>query len=117
MTLALSKTPAEEAFGVSLPHRRMEEWRWTDLRARIDKPYPSQEIAVADKDVARLIASSPFVKAVKYRAVFINGAYSPQHSVIPAQAGIQLYTSADLVHAHWLSMFQNFHQLLLHLCL
>ncbi len=96
MTLTLTKTPAEEAFGVSLPHRRMEEWRWTDLRARIDKPYPSQEIAVADKDVVRLMATSPFASVTKYRAVFVNGIYDSQRSVIPAQAGIQLLASADV---------------------
>jgi Fe-S cluster assembly protein SufD len=90
VNVALTKTPAEEVFGVSLPHRRMEEWRWTDLRARIDKPYPVQDVVAAEKDVARLLASSPFANSVKYRAVFLNGSYSPTHSVIPAQAGIQL---------------------------
>ncbi len=80
MIQALSKTPAEEAFGVSLPHRRMEEWRWTDLRARIDKPYPSQEIAVADKDVARLMATSLFAKLTTHRIVFINGSLDQERS-------------------------------------
>ena len=80
MTLALSKTPAEEAFGVSLPHRRMEEWRWTDLRARIDKPYPSQEIVVADKDVTRLLATSPFAKLTTHRVVFVNGSLDQARS-------------------------------------
>lgn len=80
MIQALSKTPAEEAFGVSLPHRRMEEWRWTDLRARIDKPYPSQEIAVVDKDVARLMATSLFAKLTTHRIVFINGSLDQERS-------------------------------------
>jgi Fe-S cluster assembly protein SufD len=72
--MALSKTPAEEAFGVSLPHRRMEEWRWTDLRARLAKPYPPhQNVVVAIKDVERLIASSPFAKITNHRIVFVNG--------------------------------------------
>ena len=74
MNIALTKTPAEEAFGISLPHRRMEEWRWTDLRARIDKPYPPQQnVDVQNKDVERLIASSPFAKLTKHRIVFVNG--------------------------------------------
>ena len=80
MIQALSKTPAEEAFGVSLPHRRMEEWRWTDLRARIDKPYPSQEIAVVDKDVARLMATSLFAKLTTHRIVFVNGSLDQERS-------------------------------------
>ena len=74
MNLAFTKTPAEEAFGISLPHRRMEEWRWTDLRARLDRPYPANQNVAADKkDVDRLIASSPFAKINTHRIVFVNG--------------------------------------------
>ena len=74
MNIALTKTPAEEAFGISLPHRRMEEWRWTDLRARLDRPYPANQNVAADKkDIDRLIASSPFAKINTHRIVFVNG--------------------------------------------
>jgi Fe-S cluster assembly protein SufD len=97
VNIALTKTPAEEAFGVALPHRRMEEWRWTDLRRSLDKPYPTQKVVAADKDVSRLTASSPFANFVKYRAVFVNGTYAPQLSVIPAQVGIQLSKGEDAV--------------------
>jgi Fe-S cluster assembly protein SufD len=83
-------TAAEQAFGTTLPHRRMEEWRWTDLRARLDKPYPTQNVVAADKDVARMLATSPAAHIANYRLVFVNGTFSPPHSVIPAQAGIQI---------------------------
>ncbi len=73
MNVVLTKTPTEEAFGLSLPHRRMEEWRWTDLRARLDKPYSNQNVIAVEKDVARLIASSPFAKLTNHRIVFVNG--------------------------------------------
>jgi Fe-S cluster assembly protein SufD len=73
-------TAAEQAFGTTLPHRRMEEWRWTDLRARIDKPYPTQNIEATDKDVARLIATSPFAKLTKHRIVFVNGSLDQARS-------------------------------------
>ena len=76
----MTLTAAEQAFGTTLPHRRMEEWRWTDLRARIDKPYPTQEIAVTDKDVTRLIASSPFAKLTTHRIVFVNGSLDQARS-------------------------------------
>ena len=76
----MTLTAAEQTFGVSLPHRRMEEWRWTDLRARIDKPYPSQEIAVADNDVTRLMATSPFAKLTSHRIVFVNGSLDQARS-------------------------------------
>jgi Fe-S cluster assembly protein SufD len=78
---ALSKTPAEEAFGVSLPHRRMEEWRWTDLSRSLVKPYPPhQNVVVANKDVERLIASSPFAKLTTHRIVFVNGSLDQSRS-------------------------------------
>lgn len=76
----MTLTAAEQAFGTTLPHRRMEEWRWTDLRARLSKPYPTQNITAADKDVARLIASSPFAKLIKHRIVFVNGSLDQARS-------------------------------------
>ena len=81
MNIALTKTPAEEAFGISLPHRRIEEWRWTDLRARLDRPYPAQQhISVDKKDVDRLIASSPFAKINTHHIVFVNGSLDQARS-------------------------------------
>ena len=81
MNIALTKTPAEEAFGISLPHRRMEEWRWTDLRRALTKPYPSRRGVKADsKDVDRLIASSPFAKINVHRIVFVNGSLDQARS-------------------------------------
>jgi Fe-S cluster assembly protein SufD len=81
VNIALTKTPAEEAFGIALPHRRMEEWRWTDLRARIDRPYPAHQNTVTTKiDVDRLIASSPFAKINTHRIVFVNGSLDQTRS-------------------------------------
>ena len=41
MNIAVNLTPAELALGgMMLPHARMEDWRWTNLRTLIDKPYP-----------------------------------------------------------------------------
>ena len=61
MTAAIARTEAEQALGFSLPHRRMEEWRWTDLRQLIDQPYPPRQKAEASAaGVARLLAQSPF---------------------------------------------------------
>lgn len=81
MIQALSKTPAEVAFGVALPHRRMEEWRWTDLRRSLVKPYPPhQNVVASNKDVERLIASSPFAKLTTHRIVFVNGSLDQARS-------------------------------------
>ncbi len=75
------KTAAELNYGLSLPHRKMEDWRWTDLRQLVDKPYPPrQTVVAAAKDVERLLKSSPFAKVAGARIVFVNGHYSAEHS-------------------------------------
>ena len=41
MSLSLPLTAAESALdGFRLPHRREEDWRWTDLRQLLDRAYP-----------------------------------------------------------------------------
>jgi Fe-S cluster assembly protein SufD len=81
VNILIPKTPAEMVFGFALPHRKMEDWRWTDLRQFIDKPYPPrQEVEAAAKDVERLIKSSPFAKIAGARMVFVNGHLSTDHS-------------------------------------
>ena len=79
--MAIQKTAAELALGLSLPHRKMEDWRWTDLRQLVDKPYPPrQTVAAMAKDVERLLKSSPFAKVAGARIVFVNGHYAAEHS-------------------------------------
>ncbi|MEP7173221.1 MAG: Fe-S cluster assembly protein SufD [Aestuariivirga sp.] len=75
------KTAAELNYGLPLPHRKMEDWRWTDLRQLVDKPYPPrQAVIAAPKDVERLLKSSPFAKVAGARIVFVNGHYSAEFS-------------------------------------
>ena len=79
--MVVQKTAAELALGLSLPHRKMEDWRWTDLRQLVDKPYPPrQTVVAAPKDVERLLKSSPFAKVAGARIVFVNGHYAAEHS-------------------------------------
>jgi Fe-S cluster assembly protein SufD len=94
MNLALARTAAEESLGALLPHRRMEEWRWTDLRKLVDRPYPHQVApAASDADVDRLVASSPFAAIAARRMVFVNGSYDKVRSrlangaVVPRNLG------------------------------
>jgi Fe-S cluster assembly protein SufD len=81
VNVVVPKTAAELNYGLALPHRKMEDWRWTDLRQLIDRPYPPRQTVVASaKDVERLLKSSPFAKIAGARMVFINGHYSAEHS-------------------------------------
>jgi len=82
MSVALTRTAAELAYGGQLlPHPRMEDWKWTNLRTLIDRPYPPR-LAVTAKsgDVERLIKSSPFAGVAATRMVFVNGEYDAAHS-------------------------------------
>ena len=63
----------------------MEDWRWTDLRQLIDRPYPPrQTVAAAPKDVERLLKSSPFAKVAGARIVFVNGHFLQDSNCLPA---------------------------------
>ena len=81
MNVVVQKTAAELNYGLSLPHRKMEDWRWTDLRQLVDKPYPPrQTVVAAPRDVERLLKSSPFAKVAGARIVFVNGHYAAELS-------------------------------------
>jgi Fe-S cluster assembly protein SufD len=81
VNVVVQKTAAELNYGLSLPHRKMEDWRWTDLRQLVDKPYPPrQSVVAAPRDVERLLKSSPFSKVAGARVVFVNGQYSTELS-------------------------------------
>ncbi len=79
MNVIVPKTAAELNYGLSLPHRKMEDWRWTDLRQLIDRPYPPRQTVVA-KGLEKLIKSSPFAKVAGARMVFVNGHFAAEHS-------------------------------------
>jgi Fe-S cluster assembly protein SufD len=54
----------------------MEEWRWTDLRQLIDRPYPPRISVAADEaETQRLLQRSPFGAIAASRAVFVNGSF------------------------------------------
>lgn len=94
MSTAVARTAAEEALGFQLPHRRMEEWRWTDLRQLIDQPYPPRQKVAADKaDVERLLASSLFAGVAATRMVFVNGEYD---KALSKQANGWVESTAEL---------------------
>ncbi len=79
-----------DAFGAfearGLPHRRVEEWKYTDLRALIgDVPPPAKPApsAVARAGIARADVFAPIDRA---RIVFVNGTFVPPLSDL---AGIE----------------------------
>ncbi|NMD07710.1 MAG: hypothetical protein GYA66_07010, partial [Phyllobacteriaceae bacterium] len=84
MNNVVTRTVAEEALGVSLPSRRLEEWKWTDLRRMITTAYVQQKVAAKDGDVERLLKASPFAGLHLKRIVFVNGALDADRSQVKA---------------------------------
>jgi Fe-S cluster assembly protein SufD len=67
------KTAAEEALGVILPSRRDEEWKWTDLKRLIDKPYAKTAASTDAKTIERLAKTAPLAEVKLQRVVIVNG--------------------------------------------
>jgi Fe-S cluster assembly protein SufD len=115
MNIALQKTPAEAAYlgagalvatdkrrrqafdrfiASGLPHRRMEDWRWTDLRQIINAAYPpaiAARVPAIDKPE---IARTPFFPQIRARLVVVDGLYAPDHSTLPASGEIEVASLA-----------------------
>lgn len=72
-----------------LPHRRIEDWKYTDLRTALKDPAPPSVDATAKLTVADLIvALGPFMNMDAARIVFVNGHY---------RAALSNVTGADTI--------------------
>lgn len=124
MTASLKKTPAEEAFvsgfataeaalpsapwlkrkealaafgELGLPHRRIEAWKYTDLRSLLGEPYPAQtETSLVDvEQVQSLAERSIFSKIDRATAVFVDGRFRSELSALPSDGAIEVLSLAD----------------------
>ena len=82
------RAAAFDAFMASgLPHRRIEEWKYTDLRALMrDAPAPAAPAAPADARAA-LARADIFAAIDRARIVFVNGHFVPSLSDMAGIAG------------------------------
>jgi len=126
MTVTLMKTPAETAYAdafrpqgalaeqrksafaqfaeTGLPHRRMEDWKWTDLRQMISKALPPAHGTNADaRIIDGLIAATPFGDVARARLVFVDGAYDEARSTMPASGDVEFVTLGSDKLPGWLS--------------
>jgi len=92
MNIAVNKTPAELAYdGMLLPHPRLEDWKWTNLRVLIDRPYPPRvKVTAAPKDIERLLKRDPLGKLARTRIVFVNGHFEAAWSNLPAGGAVKV---------------------------
>jgi Fe-S cluster assembly protein SufD len=73
VSVIVPQTSAEVALGLSLPSRRDEAWKWTDLKRLIDRAYVTGVALAMPRDVERLIASAPLAALHVQRVVVVNG--------------------------------------------
>lgn len=88
-----------------LPHRRIEEWKYTDLRAAMPQAFEPASGA-GQKPVDLAAALGPLAEIGGLRMVFINGRLSPKHSSIKhLPKGVELVSLAEALEAapEWLS--------------
>jgi len=83
---------------LGLPHRRIEEWRWTDLRRALQNAFlPLTEPATpAAGAIEALMANSPFTGLDAARLVFVDGRFDPQRSELPVAEGLTVLTLGDV---------------------
>jgi Fe-S cluster assembly protein SufD len=78
-----------------LPHRRVEEWKYTDLRALMRDAYPlAAPPDVAGKAKAK-DAGKIFTGIDCRRLVFVDGAFVPELSDLSAETGLTIGSMAD----------------------
>jgi len=95
------RTKAIEAYGrLGLPHRRIEAWKYTDLRARLADVNPllkAEGVAVGEAELARALGSE-VAKLPAYRLVVVEGDLRADLSDIAGlkEAGVE---AVSLAHA------------------
>jgi Fe-S cluster assembly protein SufD len=95
----VTKTAAELAYGGELlPNPRMEDWKWTNLRTLIDRPYPPRlNVDGKPAHVARMIKASCFARLAATRMVFVNGHYEATHSKLSNGDNVSRVTADEPV--------------------
>ena len=136
MTVALTRTKAEQAFsehfeavaaklpggravaetrkaaigafaGLGLPHRRIEEWKYTDLRAALREAAPPAVADATPVTAAELDAALDGLATLDaYRVVFVNGEYRQELSSTDLSAGLSITPLARTLEKSGLSQPQ-----------
>ncbi|WP_321337358.1 Fe-S cluster assembly protein SufD [Breoghania sp.] len=77
-----------------LPHRRVEEWKYTDLRRGMSEALPIAEMPSADEAKAAVEAVAGFGDMAGTRIVFVNGLFAPELSELQAVEGLTITSLA-----------------------
>jgi Fe-S cluster assembly protein SufD len=85
------KTAIGAFAGLGLPHRRIEEWKYTDLRSSLKQALPpalGDAPAVSSRDIDTALQT--LVEIDAHRLVFVNGAYRVELSASGAVEGLEV---------------------------
>lgn len=102
--LAQRRAAAFASFAeAGLPHRRLEDWKYTDLRRALEKaglsPAPMHDGAVI---LPERSSASAFVGIDAYKLVFVNGRFHAGLSdVARLPKGVEINGLGDVVHEQW----------------
>ena len=101
----LRRAGYESFAGVGLPHRRLEDWKWFDLRQIADRAYPpaARPAPASDSEVSALIARSPFASIARARLVFVNGAFDEARSQLPVSGDVEFARLGSDAAPKWLT--------------
>ena len=84
------RSAANKFAELGLPHRRIEEWKYTDLRSAVKDALPvrvgdATQMTIADV----IVALGPLAKLETHRVVFVNGRYRKELSSPDQLAGLE----------------------------
>jgi Fe-S cluster assembly protein SufD len=77
--------------GLGLPHRRVEEWKYTDLRANVKDILPAAIDDATPLTIAELlVALGPLAHVNAHRVVFVNGHHRAKLDDVADVAGLKV---------------------------
>jgi Fe-S cluster assembly protein SufD len=94
--LAVLREDAFKRFDArGLPHRRVEEWKYTDLRALMRESYPLAAPPDAGAKTRSKNAGNMITGVDCRRLTFVDGAFLPELSDLAPEAGLTIGSMAD----------------------
>ncbi len=82
---------------LGLPHRRVEAWKYTDLRNLMKEVLPAAAKAPAVKPAEIEAALGPLAALEAHRVVFVDGQYAPDLSALVADEQVTVASLATLL--------------------
>lgn len=84
--------------GLGLPHRRIEEWKYTDLRANVKEILPAAVNDATPLTIAELlVALGPLAHVDAHRIVFVNGHHRAELGDFADAKGLKVAALGELL--------------------